>query len=276
MNNSENGGRRSPWTPIRIARRIHDLGEWFHNMNLQGIQTAPNHFLGDYPAVKWMRFAHSIPADLRGKSVLDVGCNAGFYSLEMKRRGADRVVGIDSDPRYLAQATFAADVNGLDIEFRCMSVYEVAELHEKFDIVLFLGVLYHLRYPLLAIDLLRQYVVRDLLVVQSMLRGSSRVAQLEPDYPFEENEVFERCGFPVMYFIENKYSGDETNWWIPNNACLEAMLRSAGFSILDHPESEIYLCIPSTSETHSVPAFRPPIGDSKATTSRTAPWEASA
>jgi tRNA (mo5U34)-methyltransferase len=275
MKNTEKA-RSSPWTPSRIALRIHDLGDWFHNMNLQGIQTAPNHFLGDYPGVKWKRFAHTIPADLRGKSVLDIGCNAGFYSLEMKRRGADRVVGIDCDPRYLAQATFAAEVSGLDIEFRRLSVYELAELRETFDIVLFLGVLYHLRHPLLAIDLLRQCVVRDLLVVQSMLRGSRRVAQLEPDYSFEETEVFHRRGFPAMYFVENKYSGDETNWWIPNNACLEAMLRSAGFSIIDHPEAEIYLCTPSTSETHPVPLFRAAIGDSKASLSQATTWEATA
>ncbi len=62
------------------------------------------------PRVKWNRFAHAIPADLRGKTVLDIGCNAGFYSIEMKRRGADRVVGIDFDDDYLAQARFAAEV----------------------------------------------------------------------------------------------------------------------------------------------------------------------
>ena len=75
-----------------IRRRVSDLGDWFHNMELGGVQTAPQHFLGDYPRVKWQRFSHAIPADLRGKSVLDIGCNAGFYSLEMKRRGAERVL----------------------------------------------------------------------------------------------------------------------------------------------------------------------------------------
>ena len=86
----------------QIRRRVAALGQWFHNIDLNGVQTAPDHFLGDYPAVKWRRFADSIPADLTGKSVLDIGCNAGFYSIEMKRRGADRVLGIDNDERYLA------------------------------------------------------------------------------------------------------------------------------------------------------------------------------
>ena len=91
-----------------IRAGIAALGPWFHNMDLGGVETAPEHALGDYPAVKWRRFADSLPRDLSGRSVLDIGCNGGFYSIEMKRRGAARVVGIDSDPDYLAQARFAA------------------------------------------------------------------------------------------------------------------------------------------------------------------------
>src|SRR5438045_5518659 len=181
-----------------IQERVRQLGDWFHNLDLRGVKTAPEHFLGDYPQVKWQQFCHAIPEDLRGKSVLDVGCNAGFYSLEMKRRGADRVVGIDSDEEYLAQARFAAMVTGAAIEFRRLSVYDIADLGEKFDVVLFLGVIYHLRHPLLAIDLLREHVVNDLLVVQSMLRGSSEVAPLDLDYPFSETEIFEKTGYPAM------------------------------------------------------------------------------
>ncbi|MFO0753157.1 MAG: TIGR04290 family methyltransferase [Thermodesulfovibrionales bacterium] len=233
---------RSGLTPDRIRQRIRELGEWFHNIELQGIPTAPEHFLGNYPEIKWRRFSHAIPSDLRGKKVLDVGCNAGFYSIEMKRRGADRVVGIDFDPDYLAQARFAADVCGVELELRQLSVYEVGQLGERFDIVLFMGVLYHLRHPLLALDLLHQHVVGDMLVFQSMLRGSSTVAHLKDDYPFDEEEIFRRPGFPHLYFIEKNYSGDPTNWWLPNRACVEAMLRSAGFEILEHPEDEVYLC----------------------------------
>jgi len=233
---------RSEYTAESIRERVAALGEWFHNIDLLGVQTAPDHFLGDYPTVKWRKFAHAVPADLRGKTVLDVGCNAGFYSLEMKRRGADRVVGIDSDEGYLAQARFAAEVLGLEIEWRRMSVYEVARLGERFDLVIFMGVLYHLRYPLLALDLLHEHVVGDLLLFQSMQRGGSEVTELEPDYPFWEMSVFEDRGFPRLHFVERKYAGDPTNWWIPNRACVEAMLRSSGFEIVDHPEEEVYLC----------------------------------
>src|SRR5947208_7085837 len=94
-------------SPVQIEERVRSLGKWFHNIDLHGIKTAPDHFLGDYPNVKFQGFAHAIPADLAGKTVLDIGCNGGFYSIEMKRRGATRVVGIDSDETYLAQARYA-------------------------------------------------------------------------------------------------------------------------------------------------------------------------
>ena len=161
---------------IEIEERVRSLGQWFHNIDLNGVQTAPNHFLGDYPNIKWRNFKHAVPDDLSGRTVLDVGCNAGFYSIEMKKRGADRVVGIDSDDVYLNQARFAAEISGFDdIEFRNLSVYDVAELGEKFDLVIFMGVLYHLRHPLLALDILHDTVVKDAMLFQSMQRGSPDV-----------------------------------------------------------------------------------------------------
>jgi tRNA (mo5U34)-methyltransferase len=225
-------------------RRIRALGDWFHNLRLDGVQTAPEHFLGDYPAVKWRRFSHAIPDDLRGWTVLDVGCNGGFYSLEMKRRGADRVVGMDSDARYLAQAKLAAEISALDIEFRQSSVYDLAAWDERFDLVLFMGVLYHLRHPLLALDILHDHIVDRMLVFQSMLRGSVAAPEISEDYDFADVTPFRQAAYPRMYFVEHRYAGDPTNWWIPNRACAEAMLRSAGFRIVDHPESEVFICEP--------------------------------
>src|SRR3954464_15623679 len=172
----------------QIRSRAAALGEWFHNIDLDGVPTAPNHFLNDYPNVKWRRFEHAIPADLSGRTVLDIGCNAGFYSIEMKRRGAERVVGVDFDDRYLEQARFAAEVKGADIEFRKLSVYDVAELGETFDVVLFMGVLYHLRHPLLALDLIHDNVAKDLLIFQSMQRGAAGEYDVRADYDFFEQD----------------------------------------------------------------------------------------
>ncbi|MFN2475469.1 MAG: TIGR04290 family methyltransferase [Chthoniobacterales bacterium] len=225
-----------------MQQRIDSFGPWFQNLTLNGVATAPHHFLGDYPAVKFARFADALPNDLTGTSVLDIGCNAGFYSLEMKRRGAARVLGVDFDERYLAQARFAAEVRDVEIEFRQLSVYDVASLGEKFDLVIFMGVLYHLRHPLLALDLIREHVAKDLMLFQSMQRGSREAMEVDQDYDFWREEMFERPDFPMMYFIEHRYAGDPTNWWIPNRACSEAMLRSSGFEIIAHPEDEVFLC----------------------------------
>ena len=225
-----------------LEERIQALGPWFHNMRIGGVQTAPQHFLGDYPAVKYERFRDHIPADLTGKTVLDIGCNAGFYSFEMKRRGADRVLGIDTDEHYLRQAQFTAEATGLDVEFRRMPVWQIAQLGEKFDLVIFMGVLYHLRHPLLALDLIHEHVARDMFLFQSMQRGSRDVAALEHDYDFMEPAPFDDPGYPKMHFIEHSYSHDQTNWWVPNRACTEAMLRSSGFVIEAQPEDEVYVC----------------------------------
>ncbi|MGV1754690.1 TIGR04290 family methyltransferase [Agrobacterium sp. CG674] len=225
-----------------LRQEINDLEPWFHNLDINGVQTAPDHFLGDYPSFKWQGFKNIIPEDLDGKTVLDVGCNAGFYSLEMKRRNAARVVGIDSDPHYLRQAEFAAKRSGLDVEFRQMTVYDVAKLNETFDLVIFMGVLYHLRHPLLALDLLYEHVVRDKLLFQCLQRGDGRKPVLEENYDFSEWAIFDRPDYPKLFFVEERFASDPTNWFVPNSSAMEAMLRSSGFVIEENPEREVYLC----------------------------------
>jgi tRNA (mo5U34)-methyltransferase len=233
-----------------LRERVKALGPWFHNIDLGGgVTTAPDHFLGDYPTFKFERFADAIPKDLSGKSVLDIGCNAGFYSFEMKRRGAAEVIGIDSDERYLDQARFAAAELGYDdVEFRNVSVYDVGTLGRKFDLVIFMGVLYHLRHPLLALDLIREHVTGELMLFQTMQQGSTDVLLVPEDHPFhisgtnDPPRYFDNPGYPKMHFIEGKFAHDWTNWWAPNAACSQALLRAAGFAIEANPEPEVYLC----------------------------------
>lgn len=226
-----------------LADRIAELGPWFHNLDLNGVRTAPDHFLGDFPRIKWEQIAHRVPRNLAGASVLDVGCNAGFYCMELKQRGAGRVLGVDVCDRYLAQARFAAATLDLDVEFAKCSVYDVARIPGQFDYVLFMGVFYHLRYPLYALDTIVKKV-RTKLVFQTMVRGSTASPELRDDYHFWNKKVFERPDFPCMYFIEKKYAGDPTNWWIPNHGGMEAMLRSSGLEIESHPEMETWICRP--------------------------------
>ena len=224
-----------------IASRVTALAPWFHDMDLGGVRTGSAPFLHDYPASKLRRIEPALP-DVTGLSVLDIGCNAGFWSIAMKLRGAARVVGIDSDPRYLAQARLAAEVQGADIELRQLDVYDVAALGERFDFVIFTGVLYHLRHPLLALDLIHAHAARDWLLFQCLQQGGAAPFPAAPDYPFEAREQFNEPGWPKLHFVENRFAGDPTNWWLPNLAAAEAMLRSAGFAIHAHPEADVHLC----------------------------------
>ncbi len=234
----------------QLREQVEGLAPWFQNIDLGGgIMTAPDHFLGDYPAFKYRRFMDALPDDLAGKSVLDIGCNAGFYAIEMAKRGASRVLGIDSDARYLDQARLASRSLGFgDIAFAQMDVYDVARLGERFDLVIFMGVLYHLRHPLLALDLIREHVAGDMLLFQTMQQGSDLVAEVPSDHPFHKPGTFDPPayfddpGYPRLHFIEHEFAHDWTNWWAPNAACSQAMLRAAGFTVEAQPETEVYLC----------------------------------
>lgn len=229
-----------------MRQQAEALGPWFHNLHLPGgVQTAPDHFLGsDFPRFKWLQIADWLPADLAGWRVLDVGCNAGFYSFELARRGAS-VLAIDVDPRYLAQARWAAQQLGLErqVEFQQMGVYEIARSIERFDLVWFMGVFYHLRYPLLALDLLARRT-RCTMVFQSLTMPGDTVYENTQDHPIETREPLLHPGWPKMAFIEHRFAGDPTNWWVPNHAGVEAMLRSSGLRIVGRPGGEIYLCEP--------------------------------
>jgi tRNA (mo5U34)-methyltransferase len=241
IDNPEKSSRTETLDREELRHRIELLGDWFHNVDLFGVPTAPNHFLGDFPNVKWKPISKAIPEDLTGASVLDIGCNGGFYSIALKKRGAHRVVGVDIDDRYLNQARFAASVLGLQIEFEKRSVYEIDGLPGQFDYVFFMGVFYHLRYPVYALDKVVKKVGGKL-VFQTMIRGSLEERAWEENYEFWNTKLFKDPDFPCLYFIEHKYADDPTNWFIPNRGAVEGILRSSGLELLDHPEAETWIC----------------------------------
>jgi tRNA (mo5U34)-methyltransferase len=219
------------------------LGPWFHNVHLpDGRQTAPNHPLGDFPDFKWRELARSLPPDLTGWRALDIGCNAGFYSFELARRGAD-VLAIDCEERYLRQARWARTKLRLDehVELRRMQVYELARWTEMFDLVLFLGVLYHLRYPLLALDIVARRT-GELLALQTLTVPSEPAGIVPTDLDLDQRAELRGPRWPAMAFVEHSLAGDPTNWWVPTEACVEAMARSAGLDVIDRPGHEWFLC----------------------------------
>lgn len=229
-----------------LAAEIAELGPWFHNLHLpDGTQTVPDHPLGDFPASKWAGFCDSLPADLGGWSALDVGCNAGFYCFELARRGAT-VTGIDASEHYLRQARWAARQFGLEHRVRLehRSVYEIAHTPETYDLVLFLGVFYHLRYPLLGLDIVAQKV-QQLMVFQSLMTSDAAVhPRAAEDLGFADRAELDAPGWPKLAFIETTFCRDPTNWWVPNHAGVLALLRAAGLRVTARPAPEIYLCTP--------------------------------
>lgn len=232
-----------------LQAEIEALAPWFHNLHLpDGSQTAADHRFGDFPAFKWDKVAHALPQDLSGWTALDIGCNAGFYSFELARRGAE-VLGIDIEEHYLKQAEWAAHRFGLAdrVSFQLGHVYELAKLQRKFDFVWFTGVFYHLRYPMLALDLVRS-VTGKLMMFQTMTMPGDSVADVPEDMTLDDRELMLKSDWPKMAFIEHKLANDSSNWWAPNHACVEAMLRSAGYRVLSRPDHEFYLCMPESEE----------------------------
>ncbi|HZP66315.1 MAG TPA: TIGR04290 family methyltransferase [Rudaea sp.] len=234
----------APRRETGLEAEIAALAPWFHNLHLpDGTQTAPGHPLGDFPAFKWREIAPHVPRDLTGWRVLDIGCNAGYYTFELAARGA-HVVAIDVDEHYLRQARWAAAQFGMvddAIEFRRMQIYDLIREPGRYDLVWFMGVLYHLRHPLLALDIVRRKTSR-LVVVQTMTMPGDEVCDVPEDIGLDERERFLDRGWPKMAFIEKRLREDVTNWWAPNHACVEALLRASGFEVRERIADECYLC----------------------------------
>src|SRR5215813_5704097 len=152
----------------------------------------------------------NLPDDLTGKRVLDIGCRDGFFSFEAERHGA-KVVAIDCwRPEKFFEAHSKLNSR---VEFREMSVYEITlEALGSFDIVFFLGVIYHLQHPLLALQ---------------------RVCEVTSEIAVVESHVIDNIldtARPVMEYYEyNELGGQYDNWWGPNTDCLIRMARTAGF-----------------------------------------------
>jgi len=190
--------------------------DWFHSIPLGNGLVTPG---VDRSAERLAEMG--IPDDLSGKTVLDIGAWDGFFSFEAERRGASRVLATDSfcwsGEGWGTKAGFelARRALGSKVEDREIDVLDLSpETVGVFDVVLFLGVLYHMRHPLLALERVAA-VTRELLVLDTHVDLLSR-------------------GRPVMAFYPGgELAGDPTNWWGPNPAAVQSMLRSAGFTKVD-------------------------------------------
>ena len=226
-----------------LQEQIQRMGPWFHNLHLpDGTQTIPDHQLGDFPNYKWKEIAPFIPLNLSGMRVLDIGCNAGFYTIELAKRGA-QVTGIDIDNHYLSQAAWAAGLFGLTerIVLKQMQIYDLARQRETYDLVWYMGVFYHLRYPLLSLDIISR-ITKSKMVFQTMTMPGTEECLEKKNVALFEREILNQDGWPKMAFVEHCIAGDPTNWWAPNHSAVMAMLRSTGFKVVNCPAHEIYIC----------------------------------
>ncbi len=165
-----------------------------------------------------------LPIDLHGKRVLDIGCNDGYFSFWAEQRGA-QVMAIDILPRRAF--FFAREVFESRVEFRQLSVYDILPSEiGHFDIVFFLGVYYHLKNPILALEHIAG-LTRERLIVES---------EITPVQPHSVNS--QASGEGISRFYEgDELAADPSNWWVPNVPCLLQTIRAAGF-----PRAELATC----------------------------------
>jgi tRNA (mo5U34)-methyltransferase len=164
--------------------------------------------------INWLLDASQFPNDLTGKSVLDIGTTNGAMAFEAERRGATDVTAVDiSDENHYGFRRIANLLQSKVI-FRQASIYDLPSiLGRTFDVVVFWGVLYHLRHPLLALDALRQ-VCSDACYLESAI-------YTPPSNLQDRVAKFHRL---------DDLAGDGTNWWSPSVETTEDWCRSAGFT----------------------------------------------
>ena len=229
------------WSPEDVARlqsaidRAAGPSGYYHRYVIRDqsgqVLTTP----GPHPCLRvlGMMDGFGFPQDLRGKRVLDMGCNAGFYSFIAKLRGASSVLGLDRFQHCVDQARLFRDILQLDVEFRQADAENLTEDLAPFDFVIATGLLYHLQNP---------------------MRFLAHAARLTAGCMFLESEMLiDRKYAEHAWFIEGAYGGDDSNWWICGPQCVVRMARAAGFS---RAEFKGFVWTPSWSERKTPEGFR--------------------
>ncbi len=221
-----------------ILEELKRLEPWFHRIDLGGgLYTKTESVMGepvDHPLGPWQTIQKLLPPDLSDKTLLDVGCNAGFYAFEAKRRGAKRVLGVDGQRQHVRQGLFVRKVLGLEVEFRRVNVYELGpRTVGQFDITLALGLLYHLKHPMLALENLYQ-VTKDLLIIETAIMPPEQTRESFV-HPLGEQQMV----LHALAFVENPHDAKEQvyNWFLPGIDALKALLRATGFDEVEVVEA---------------------------------------
>ena len=235
-------------TPEEVETEMQALGWWYQHFQFpNGVRTGTGKEPGYDAQARWKLIDSYVPIDLKGKTVLDIGGNSGFFSIQMKLRGAERCVLVDPFIEFIKQAEFAARQFNVRLELVNDDAHTYClTTEERFDYVLFLGLLYHLKYPGLVLDRLAE-MTKQRIFVQSNIIGTVPARYPEKcDYERSDDTLLEDPSFPKLFFIENLYNADPTNWWLPNFTGFEAMVRSAGLKIINRPHPHVIVAEPDT------------------------------
>jgi tRNA (mo5U34)-methyltransferase len=135
------------------------------------------------------------------------------------------------------------------ITFNKMQVYDLAASEETYDLIWFMGVFYHLRYPLLALDIISRHA-SNMVVFQSMTMPDRETYDNRLDIKLDERELLCESGWPKMAFIEHSIENDPTNWWVPNSTAVKALMRECGFSLLSIPSHEVFIFKKTSEVSH--------------------------
>lgn len=211
-----------------MEEKVQSLGWWYQYFQLPGgVWTGAGRDPSYEPETRWSVIAPFVPADLSGKTVLDVGGNAGYFSLQMKKRGAKRCVLVEPYVEFARQARFVAESFNVKFEIVNEDIHTYClTTDERFDYVLFLGLFYHLKYPGIVLDRLAEMTKVKMYFQCHVGKPSS-------------NPIL-----PAVHFIEGLYKSDPTNWWIPDYDALEPLLRSAGMKVAARPHPEVLITEP--------------------------------
>ncbi len=171
-----------------------------------------------------------LPDDCSGLRVLDLGARDGFFSFEMERRGAE-VLAIDYIPPDLTGFPIAAKILGSQVVFRQQNLYNLtADDLGTFDIVLFLGLLYHLPDPLWALRIVRS-LCKTRMYMETIVIDNAMLMPDGTDVPLASIDP-RLASLPIMQFFPGAVrDSDPTNWWGPNVRCVEALLAETAFSV---------------------------------------------
>jgi tRNA (mo5U34)-methyltransferase len=216
-------------TPEDLEKRVAAFPYWYHRIELPGGVTTPG----------WAPIsadAYRIPEDLTGKRVLDIGAWDGYWTFEALTRGAEQVVAIDDFSDFVGQLKekdrkawdnfdLCREALGYD-EDKCqrheMSIYDLKpETFGSFDIVFCFGVLYHLRWPMYAVDKISDICTGELFM-------ESAVAD---DFSAYRGGLGKGFGNEMVaeFYPNDEYGKNETNWWAPTLRCLGSMVKASGF-----------------------------------------------